>query len=174
MRKRLVSSLSRLNMFGAGFREISSTKLVPRLGLASMAKRKLKVRKSPSVPDETTHEGVHSDLDVFAHGSLREILQRFRSSLLQEAAKTAVDRRIDANDLERAYQRLLRPIGPGKWQVLNRRRIYLIQKQLADDISPEEVDELRDLQDCADRRMSDVAPRPLEMLWDLKRQLMGS
>ena len=36
---------------------------------------------------------------------------------------------------------------------------------------PEEVDELCGLQEKADRRMSEVAPRPLEMLWELKRKL---
>ena len=138
-----------------------------------MAKRKLKVRKPPSARDDTADPGGALGLDVLAHGPLREMIERFRSRLLQEAAATAANRSIDANDLERAYERLLCPAGSGDWEVSNRRRVYLIQKQLAGDILPEEVDELRGLQEKADRRMSEVAPRPLEMLWELKRMLMG-
>ena len=138
-----------------------------------MAKRKLKVRKPPSARDDTAHRGGDLELDVFAHGPLRNMIERFRSRLLEEATKTAVNRSIDANDLERAYARLLCPAGSGDWEVSNRRRVYLIQKQLAGDILPEEVDELRALQANADQRMSEVAPRPLEMLWELKRKLKG-
>jgi len=138
-----------------------------------MAKRKLKVRKSPSARDDTADPGGALGLDVLAHGPLREMIERFRSRLLQEAATTALNRSINANDLERAYERLLCPAGSGDWEGSNRRRVYLIQKQSAGDILPEEVDELRALQASADQRMSEVAPRPLEMLWELKRKLKG-
>jgi hypothetical protein len=92
-----------------------------------MAKRKLKVRKPPSSRDDAAHRGGDRELDVFAHGPLHDMIERFRSRLLKEAAKTAVNRSIDANDLERAYERLLCPPGSGDWEVLNRRRVYLIR-----------------------------------------------
>jgi hypothetical protein len=103
---------------------------------------------------------------------LSELVERFRSLLLEEARRIAGSRKIDGNDLGRAYERLTVSRSPGDWPVLNRRRVFLIQKQLAGDISPGESAELERLQAEADRHMSEVAPRPLEALWDLKRNLI--
>ncbi len=138
-----------------------------------MARQKLKVRSHPSEPEESVNRAGDFDLDLFAQGPLSDMLERFRFRLLEEAAKIAANRKIDAVDLERAYERLLCPSGSEDWQVLNRRRVYLIQKQVTGGILPEELVELAGLQGKADRRMSEVAPRPLEMLWDLKRKLTG-
>lgn len=115
----------------------------------------------------------HPHLDLFARGPLLEILDRFRLRLIEEAGKIANHRKINALDLERAYLRLLSSDNSDDWSVLNRRRVFLIQKQVAGDISRDESAELEELQANADRHMSEVAPRPLEELWDLKRKLTG-
>ena len=114
----------------------------------------------------------YPDLDLFAHGPLSELVERFRSRLLEEAARIAENRKINGNDLERAYESLLVSRSSGDWLVLNRRRVFLIQKQVAGDILPSESAELERLQVIADRHLSKVAARPLEALWDLKRKLM--
>jgi histone H3/H4 len=139
-----------------------------------MAVEKLKAAGHLPELEEIADPAADFAIDAFAHGPLSIMLEEFRSRLLEEAANIAGiagKRCIEANDLEQAYERLLRPSGSGDWPVQNRRRVYLIQKLLAGDIRPEEVMELGALQEKADCRMSEVAPRPLEMLWDLKRKL---
>jgi hypothetical protein len=136
-----------------------------------MAVEKLKVAGHLPELEEMADQAADFAIDAFAHGPLSIMLEEFRSRLLEEAANIAGERCIDANDLERAYERLLRPSDSGDWPVQNRRRVYLIQKQLTGDILPDELTELGGLQEKADCRMSEVAPRPLEMLWDLKRKL---
>ncbi|MBC8872645.1 MAG: hypothetical protein H8E44_24695 [Planctomycetes bacterium] len=136
-----------------------------------MARERQNVRNQPSEHERSADQPGDVDLDLFAQGPLSSIVERFRSRLLGEAAKIAGERKIDANDLEQAYERLLRPVSAGDWPILNRRRVYLIKKQISGDVSPEELVELEHLQAQADGHMSEVAPRPLEMLWDLKRKL---
>ena len=131
---------------------------------SSKASRKLSQRKEilnrPKIESE-------------ALNPLTEILRRFRLRLIDEAGRIVGNREINALDLERAYERLLVPPDAEDWSVLIRRRVFLIQKQVAGDISPDELTELEELQAKADRHMSEVAPRPLEELWDLKRKLTG-
>jgi hypothetical protein len=133
-------------------------------------------RQSPNVrTPEPADPGVAAEerrLDVFLHGPLGEIIERFRERLLDEAQRIAGNQAVDASHLERAYHRLLPPPQlPSDWPVVNRRRVYLIQKQVAGDILPAESAELERLQAEADRHLSDVAPRPLEALWELEREL---
>jgi hypothetical protein len=127
-----------------------------------------KASRKPSKQKETSSD---FNLDLFARGPLREIVERFRTRLLEEAGKIAANRKINANDLELAYQRILSTENSEDWSVANRRRIFLIHKQVAGEISTGELLELESLQAMADRHMSMVAPRPLEALWELKRKL---
>jgi hypothetical protein len=129
-------------------------------------------RKSESRNPKQASSTASPDLDLFAQGPLSELIDRFRSLLLEEASRIAGNRKIDGNDLGRAYEGLILISSPGNWPVLNRRRIFLIQKQVAGDISAGELTELERLQVEADRHMSEVAPRPLEALWELKRKLI--
>jgi hypothetical protein len=134
-----------------------------------MEKRKRDLQDSKRASSQASRD---PDLDLFAQGPLADIVERFRARLLEEAGRTASDRKINGNDLEQAYERLLVSRSSGDWSVLNRRRVFLIQKQVAGDILPSEVAELEGLQVTADRHLSEVVPRPLEALWDLKRKLV--
>lgn len=122
---------------------------------------------------DPTPGGAWPRLDPFALGPLGLMIEQFRARLLEEAGRIAGKRNVDANHLERAYQRLLSPLPPTDWVVLNRRRVYLIQKELTGRISAAEATELEALQAQADRHMAETTPRPLEALWDLERKLRG-
>jgi hypothetical protein len=110
-------------------------------------------------------------LDAFAHGPLSEIIDRFRTRLIDEADRIAGGKNVDANDLESAYQRLLASSISADWAVFNRRRIYLIRQESAGRLSAAETAELESLQAEADRHMTAMSPRPLEALWDIEREL---
>jgi hypothetical protein len=110
-------------------------------------------------------------LDSFAHGPLNEIVDRFRTRLIEEAARIAGGGDVDANHLELACQRLLASSPSADWNTLNRRRVYLIRLELTTGLSAAEAAELESLQAEADRHMAAVSPRPLELLWDMKREL---
>ena len=83
-------------------------------------------------------------------------------SFAEAVGQVLMEERPGATNLER---------GSRDWPIFNRRRVFLIEKRVAGDISPRELVELERLQAEADRHMSETAPRPLEALWDLKRQL---
>lgn len=117
--------------------------------------------------------GVSPRLDPIAHGPLGDMIERFRTQLIEEAGKIAGTHTVDASHLEQAYERLLASPVPANWVVLNRRRVYLIQKELTESISAAEATELEALQAQADRHMAETAPRPLEALWNLERKLTG-
>ncbi len=140
-----------------------------------MAKRKLFDRERSPADRPGLHDPIRGrarpKLDPFAYGPLSEIVDRFRDRLLEEAGRIAGARNVDANHLERAYERLFPSSIPTDWAVFNRRRVYLIQKELAEGISTVEAAELETLQVEADRRMREIAPRPLEALWDLQRDM---
>jgi hypothetical protein len=110
-------------------------------------------------------------LDAFAHGPLSDMIDRFRTRLIDEASRISGGKNVDANHLELAFQRLLASPISADWSILNRRRVFLIQKELAGGLSAAEVAELDSLQAEADRHMTAIAPRPLEMLWDIEREL---
>jgi hypothetical protein len=110
-------------------------------------------------------------LDAFAHGPLSEIMNRFRTRLIEEAARMAGAEDVNANHLEMACQRLLASSPSADWNTLNRRRVYLIRLESTAGLSAAEAGELESLQAEADRHMAAVSPRPLESLWDMKREL---
>jgi hypothetical protein len=122
---------------------------------------------------DPTPGGAWPRLDSIAHGPLSDVIERFRTRLIEEAGRIAGTQTVDANHLEQAYERLLASPTPADWAVLNRRRVYLIQKELTGRISAAEATELEALQAQADRHMAETAPRPLEALWDLERKLHG-
>ena len=101
------------------------------------------------------------------------MIERFRTRLIEEAGRIAGTQIVGANHLEQAFERLLASPTPAGWAVLNRRRVYLIQKELTEQISVAEATELEALQAQADRHMAETAPRPLEFLWDLEQKLRG-
>ncbi len=146
-----------------------------------MAKRKNRVRGrqranvGTGVPISKWTSGLK--LDLFAVNVLDDIVDRFLDCFLprlfQEAQSIAGKQIVDANHLEQAAQQLLPSLVSDDWPVLNRRRVYLIRKEVAGEITDSESAELAVLQGQADGRMSNVAPRPLESLWDLKRLLMS-
>jgi len=112
-----------------------------------------------------------SRLDLFSPGPLQELLGRFRERLIETAYTIAGRSPANANHLEQAYDVLLSQ--DPHWSAKNRRRVYLIRKKVSAEISPSELDELNQLQVEADRHMSKVAPRPLEALWELEKELLG-
>src|SRR4051794_14312397 len=61
-------------------------------------------RTAGSREGEVAHQ-----LDEFAEGPLRDLIERFHDQLLSEAARRSGDRPIVAQDLERAYRNLVRP-----------------------------------------------------------------
>lgn len=108
-------------------------------------------------------------LDLFAQGPLRELVFRFRERLIETASRIAGDVPANANHLQQAYEALLSKDSNADWSVRNRRRVYLIHKEASGEIS---LAELEQLQADADRHMKEVAPRPLEALWNLREELL--
>lgn len=129
-----------------------------------MAKRDRDIHVRPPAEDSPR-------LDVFAHGALLDIMERFRERLIEEASRLARDNLIDGNDLEQAFEVLFATGSQTEWSVANRRRLYLIRRHVSGAISPAESAELAELQARADRHMQQVAPRPLEALWKLESEL---
>ncbi len=92
-------------------------------------------------------------------------------AFLQLAANLAEASPIQQEHLHRAREIMTSRANPTDWSVANRRRIYLIRKQRDGSLSSEERTELARLQADADERISRVAPRPLEELWELRDRL---
>ncbi len=70
--------------------------------------------------DESSEE---PQLDLFAHGPLIDIMERFRERLLLEGRRLAGDGPVDANHLEQAYHALLSQGRGADWSIANRRRL---------------------------------------------------
>ena len=54
------------------------------------------------------------------------------------------------------------PLKPGHWRTANRRRVALIKKQFACGLTDAEEDELRSLQELADRQLEGPDARMLD------------
>lgn len=115
-------------------------------------------------------------IDTFARGVESNLREQFRDRLFLEAQLIAEEQGehvIGANHLEQAYEQLLSIPTPKMWDMLNRYRVYLIQKELAEGLTEAETVDLEMLQTEADRYMKAVHPRPLKELQDLKHKLMA-
>ncbi len=128
------------------------------------------------LPQDYQSNPDNPNLDRFAAGPLTEIIYQFRDRLLQEAKIIAGEQGksvVDANHLEQAYGQLLSIPTPKMWDMLNRYRVYLIQKELTEGLTAAETVDLEMLQTEADRCIKAAAPRPLKELRDLKQKLMA-
>lgn len=131
---------------------------------------------SPDVkPDDPSGQEKDSTFGGELTAELKECYSQCSSEVedafLQLAVSLAGASPIQQEHLQRACELMMSQAAPSDWSVANRRRIYLIRKQRDTPLSTEERTELAQLQADADERISRVAPRPLEELWELRDRL---
>src|SRR3972149_6040199 len=113
------------------------------LELFSMTKRKV-VRNHVALDSQNIPK-----IDTIARGVESNLREQFRDRLILEAQLIAEEQGkhvVDASHLQQAYEQLLSIPTPEMWDILNKYRIYLIQKEIAESLTEDEAVELEMLQ----------------------------